>query len=62
MFQENYKIKLYRKDILLRKIPELAEQIEEIKADIVTHETLIAEYDDYLKNSVEYVKLDREIK
>src|SRR5690606_32738910 len=29
---------------------------------IDTHENLIAEYDDYLKNSVEYVKLDREIK
>src|SRR5690606_2022466 len=54
--------KLHRKEILLRKIPELSEQIDEIKADIDTHENLIAEYDDYLKNSVEYVKLDREIK
>ena len=55
-------IKLHRKETLLKKVPELENQIGEIKADILSHEDLIAEFDNYLKNSLEYVKLDRDIK
>jgi DNA repair exonuclease SbcCD ATPase subunit len=54
--------KLYRKDTLLNKIPELKKQIEDINEDIQSHENQIAEYGDYLKKSHEYVKLDAELK
>lgn len=54
--------KLYRKDKLIEKIPELEIHIKEIKNDISECEKKINEYDLYLRNSVGYVKLDREIK
>lgn len=54
--------KLYRKDILLEKIPKLEKQEKEIGEDIENVEILINEYDEYLKNSLEYVKIDNKIK
>lgn len=54
--------KLYRKDTLLNKIPELEKQIEDINEDIQSHENQIAEYDDYLKKSHDYVILNADLK
>lgn len=54
---------LYEKDRLLIKIPELENKlIPDLQSDIDDHENKIADYEDFLKNSVEYVKIDREIK
>ena len=54
--------KLHRKDVLIKKIPEIENHIEEIENDISECKTHIDEYDLYLRNSVDYVKLDRKIK